>query len=419
MLLAASPSHIKAFMMGRPAPAQLKIIDKGAYTVLPIRGVIGRGAWFDQSPDDILAMIEEAGNAKSRGVILDIDSPGGEVSAIDDILAALDGLKATKTIVAYTSGMMLSLGYYIGVAASKIVASPNASVGSIGTYISLLKKSEDDWVVDVVSSQSPDKIPDPENPDQLRELQAYVDQCADNFLSAIATYRGGDAASVQASYGGGKILLAKQALSNGMVDYVSNMAGAIKIATGKGVPEEPKPTNEIPRNQSAQGKIMKIFAQIKGKSAKLKALAEGEAPSAEAVETDAIDLAWLEANLPDLVEQIKELGREEERMRIEEIEALDDSEGDEEEKEMVAKAKADAKIKAADLAVALLKHRKSASASGKVIKHPSATNMANARREDAASAFAAQGKPANAAEKQNQAEEEALKRIEARAPFRR
>lgn len=68
------------------------------------------------------------------GVVLDIDSGGGQVSGTPEFH---DFIKSySKPVVAYTDGMMCSAAYYIGSAASYIVANSRVdAIGSIGTMI--------------------------------------------------------------------------------------------------------------------------------------------------------------------------------------------------------------------------------------------------------------------------------------------
>lgn len=80
-----------------------------------------------------------ANNPNCIGVVLDIDSGGGQVSGTPEFYDYL--LNYAKPIVSYTDGMMCSAAYYIGSATSHIVANKRAEhIGSIGTMISFI-----DW----------------------------------------------------------------------------------------------------------------------------------------------------------------------------------------------------------------------------------------------------------------------------------
>ncbi|MCX6599449.1 MAG: signal peptide peptidase SppA [Acidobacteria bacterium] len=67
-----------------------------------------------------------------RGVIVRIDSPGGDAIASDDILREMKLLSAKKPIVISMSDVAASGGYYIAATGDPIVAYPNTITGSIG-----------------------------------------------------------------------------------------------------------------------------------------------------------------------------------------------------------------------------------------------------------------------------------------------
>jgi protease-4 len=75
-----------------------------------------------------------------KGVVLDIDSGGGQVSGTPEFY---DFIKETsKPVVAYTDGLMCSAAYYIGSAANYIVANKRAdAIGSIGVMIHFIDVS--------------------------------------------------------------------------------------------------------------------------------------------------------------------------------------------------------------------------------------------------------------------------------------
>jgi len=83
--------------------------------------------------DKVLAKIEAAKNDKNiKGVLLDVNSPGGAVAPSVELSYAIKELSQIKPVVAYASGVMASGSYYASIWADKIVANPGAMVGSIG-----------------------------------------------------------------------------------------------------------------------------------------------------------------------------------------------------------------------------------------------------------------------------------------------
>lgn len=74
-----------------------------------------------------------------KGIVLDVNSPGGMHSGGPEIADAVAG--AGKPTVAFANGMMASLAYMIGSQADEIVASRSATVGSIGVIMSFMDLS--------------------------------------------------------------------------------------------------------------------------------------------------------------------------------------------------------------------------------------------------------------------------------------
>ena len=93
------------------------------------------------SYEDIEAQIRNMASDDSiKRIVLDIDSPGGQVAGLSDLVDAIR--KTDKEVIAYTSGSMASAAYWIGSAADKIVAGPQAMVGSIGTVLTMVDYTE-------------------------------------------------------------------------------------------------------------------------------------------------------------------------------------------------------------------------------------------------------------------------------------
>ena len=86
--------------------------------------------------DAILKEIEEVQkDPKIKGVLLNINSPGGAVPPSIEIAYAIKSLKEHKPVVAYASGIMASGSYYASIYANKIIANPGSIVGSIGVIL--------------------------------------------------------------------------------------------------------------------------------------------------------------------------------------------------------------------------------------------------------------------------------------------
>lgn len=123
-------------------------ISADGVRTIAIEGIIGRrvsGIMKSSGVQDVLDITKRAesftDDANVKGVLLDIDSPGGTVTGVPEAAYAIRMLRAKKPVVTYTGGLAASAAYWLGSQATAIYASPSAQVGSIGVYQFLLDSS--------------------------------------------------------------------------------------------------------------------------------------------------------------------------------------------------------------------------------------------------------------------------------------
>jgi protease IV len=122
-----------------PAPPRDRWGPAPIVRVIPIVGAIGGGGIISGEDDvDAGAVIQALEVARHDrdviGVVLRIDSPGGEVYASELIWRAVRVLASEKPVVASFGGVAASGGYYIATAAQSIFAEPTTITGSIGIF---------------------------------------------------------------------------------------------------------------------------------------------------------------------------------------------------------------------------------------------------------------------------------------------
>jgi len=114
----------------------------GRVGVIPLKGVIGKGLTRLESltggadVDEFtsaLEMMEE--DPEVSVIVVDISSPGGTVTGVEEAAAAL--AQSSKPTVAFTATEAASAAYWIGASADRFVATPSATVGSVGVYMAI------------------------------------------------------------------------------------------------------------------------------------------------------------------------------------------------------------------------------------------------------------------------------------------
>lgn len=222
----------------------------GTIALVTIHGVIaGDGSSLES--DGPLAYVCEQLRAAARdknvkAVVLQIDSPGGGLSASDIIHNQVLKLRAAgKKVVAWGGGLMASGGYYVAVAAESVVASPTATVGSIGVVMQHFQVAGllDKLGVKVDPITAGDKkdmgsMFREMTPAERDYLQRYIDQSHERFIRIVSEGRNLPDAQVRALADGG-IFTADEALEKKLVDEVGYMDDALAraehLACGKGM----------------------------------------------------------------------------------------------------------------------------------------------------------------------------------------
>ncbi len=85
---------------------------------------------------EIVNQIDDAKENKHiKGVLLNVNSPGGAVSPSIEIAYAIKRLSKIKPVVVYASGTIASGSYYASIWADEIIVNPGSMVGSIGVIM--------------------------------------------------------------------------------------------------------------------------------------------------------------------------------------------------------------------------------------------------------------------------------------------
>ena len=129
---------IAVFAVGQRGIFVEEVIQAGPRTtkiaVITVGGIID-----NQQARDVYRQLKSArDDERVKGLIIRVNSPGGTVSASDQIYNEIRKYrdKTDKPVIAFMQGVAASGGYYTSVACEKIVAEPTAITGSIGVIAS-------------------------------------------------------------------------------------------------------------------------------------------------------------------------------------------------------------------------------------------------------------------------------------------
>ncbi len=165
-----------------------------------------------------------------QSILLDVDSPGGEVNGCSEVADMIYKARGTKPIIAYASGYCCSGAYWIASACDKIYATDTAVIGSIGV-VSIFEKDDENKTIEIVSSQSPNKRPNVETEEGKAKIQEHIDALADVFINKIALYRDISPNEVVENFGGGDVFVGEKAVSIGLADGLTSFEEIIADLT--------------------------------------------------------------------------------------------------------------------------------------------------------------------------------------------
>ena len=249
-----APPEAVAAKLGRELQNSYRLEMRDGIAVLPVVGPLFRYAnLFTQvsgaSSYELLAkdFTQAVENPDVKAIILNIDSPGGEVNGCAEFADMIYEARGVKPIIAYASGDAASGAYWIAAAADEIVVSKTSALGSIGV-VGVYRGNKGEDAVEVVSSQSPYKRIDPDTDDGRARLQKRIDAMADVFVDAVAKYRGVASSHVQNHYGSGDVFIGDAAVKQGLADRIGSFEKLLSELSGNPV-SEPSPHSINPNQQ--------------------------------------------------------------------------------------------------------------------------------------------------------------------------
>jgi signal peptide peptidase SppA len=212
--------------------------------IIPISGLLTkRSELFDSffrttSYDEIHELIAAAlDDSKINSILLDIDSPGGEVSGLFDLVDFIYESRDLKPIYAIANDHAFSAAYAIASATSKIFVNRTSGVGSIGVIATHVNISEMDkkegikYTTIFAGDKKNDLSPhEPLSDEAVSDLQKEVDRLYKMFVDLVARNRNISAARIKATQAA--LYYGADSISLGLADEVANFNNCLSIRTG-------------------------------------------------------------------------------------------------------------------------------------------------------------------------------------------
>ncbi len=282
--------------LGRPLDNTRTVTVRDGVAVIPVTGPIFRHANLFTAisgatatgvlATDIQAALDDPA---VRALVLDIDSPGGEATGINELSDLIFQARGRKPINAYVGGMGASAAYWIASAADEIVVDDTAQLGSVGVVFSLERREDKPGTkrYEIVSSNAPNKRPDIETEAGRAQLQTRVDELADVFLAKVARNRGIPREEVNDRFRQGGIATGALAVEAGMADRLGSLESLIAELAGFSASNQRRSTTMTVVKTTAE-----LHAAIEaGTDPKTIQIAEPQAVDTDKLRTEATEQA--------------------------------------------------------------------------------------------------------------------------------
>ncbi|MFU8796943.1 MAG: signal peptide peptidase SppA [Dehalococcoidia bacterium] len=191
------------------------------------------------TPDLVRSYLSRAESDEAvKAIVIRVNSPGGTVTACQEILEEIERVREKIPVVAVMENMAASGGYYISTGADRIVASPVAMTGSIGV-ISQVVNVEGLYEKLGVSVQTFKGGRYKDMYSGLRELtqeeeeimQRLVDEYYEHFVGVVAAGRGLSREETR-ELATGQLYTGAEAYRLGLVDELGGLDTALDVALG-------------------------------------------------------------------------------------------------------------------------------------------------------------------------------------------
>jgi protease IV len=191
-------------------------------------------------------------NRSVRAIVFRVDSPGGGVSASQEIYEEVRKTRQSgKPVVVSMGSVAASGGYYVSCGATRIVANPGTLTGSIGVIFQFLHFNELMNKIGIdASTFKTGKFKDIGSPfrktteDEKKFFDQLLGDVYDQFVTAVATERKMDR-KVVLKYADGRVFTGRQAREYGFVDTLGTYEDAVSIAAKLGdIKGKPKVVKE-------------------------------------------------------------------------------------------------------------------------------------------------------------------------------
>lgn len=172
----------------------------------------------------VMAQIEEARRDPSiKAVVLQLDSPGGEVAPTEGLYLELQSLRREMPVVSSIEGMAASGAFYVAIATDPIYAKPSSTVGNVGVWGFI---PPDLGVDEVILASGPFKL----TASNRAEFMRWIEGMKQEFVETVFSQRGERMSISREDLSQGLVYSGRESLRLGLIDQLGSHSEAIRAA---------------------------------------------------------------------------------------------------------------------------------------------------------------------------------------------
>ncbi len=210
-----SPAAVAAASAERSPRKPYEVTSDGI-AIIPIEGTLVHKCYGLDAVSGLRSYVElhdeiadAAADPAIRGILLDVDSPGGEVAGVFDLADTIYQTRSTKPVYAVANADAFSAAYLLASGAERIYAGRTSGLGSIGVIVTHLDQSASDeklgykYTIIHAGARKADFNPHAPLSDEARSvLEAEVDRTYSLLVEAVARNRGLSTATIRQTEAG-------------------------------------------------------------------------------------------------------------------------------------------------------------------------------------------------------------------------
>ena len=229
--------------------------------VVAINGPTRASYWGPGTYSNLRATVEALlSNDNCDQIVLELNSPGGDVNGLFECCEYLAKAKEEKPIHAHVTGMCCSAAYAIASSCTDISATKTSEIGSVGVYAQAYDDSEflkkQGILARIFRSKNAEKKNEsPFTEEGAKAIQEKIDFYEDCFYTVLSEGRNMDRDRCIADFGNGAVFLAEDALERNMVDSIVEYDELISKLSSPDIEEEDEGEDDMDiQNMTAEQK---------------------------------------------------------------------------------------------------------------------------------------------------------------------